>query len=58
LIRIHAEIEQYTTEAEQAGDEGDIDKAQDLMTKIEDLNREKAGVLVSVSVLTRLRLLI
>lgn len=46
LLRIHAEIERCTAAAEAAGNEGDIDQAQEMVSAVEELNKEKQIVMV------------
>jgi hypothetical protein len=42
VLKLQADIEKNTQEAEAAGEEGDIDKAQQLMAKVEELGKQKA----------------
>lgn len=48
MLRIHSEMSKLIQEAEAAGEQGDIDRVQDLMLiRLEDLTREKQAVTVS-----------
>jgi hypothetical protein len=49
IMRIHDEMSRIISEAEQAGANGDIDRAQDLiMIRLEDLQKDKNSIIVSI----------
>eukprot|EP00595_Chromulina_sp_UTEXLB2642_P000324 CAMPEP_0196762836 /NCGR_PEP_ID=MMETSP1095-20130614/2889_1 /TAXON_ID=96789 ORGANISM="Chromulina nebulosa, Strain UTEXLB2642" /NCGR_SAMPLE_ID=MMETSP1095 /ASSEMBLY_ACC=CAM_ASM_000446 /LENGTH=235 /DNA_ID=CAMNT_0042114761 /DNA_START=243 /DNA_END=951 /DNA_ORIENTATION=- len=48
-IRLTAEIHTLTLEAEAAGEEGDIDKAQEIMSKIEELQKQKQEIATRIT---------
>ena len=44
ILKLQAEIQDVMSKAEAAGEEGDVDVAQELMEKVEELQRKKASV--------------
>ena len=49
VMRIHDEMSRVISDAEKAGEEGDIDKAQDLiMSRLEELQKDKNSIVVSM----------
>lgn len=47
IIRIHGDMSRIIQEAERAGENGEIDRVQDLiLNRLEDATREKQGVMV------------
>lgn len=48
ILRIQADVEKYTADAEAAGEVGEIDQAQELMLRVESLQAAKEEIVVSI----------
>jgi hypothetical protein len=48
ILRIQADVEKYTADAEAAGEVGEIDQAQELMLRVESLQAAKEEIVVSL----------
>lgn len=48
VLKVHAEMSKVIQLAENFADSGDIDNCFELMTKLEDLQKEKTGLIVSL----------